>query len=195
MSQIFSGPPWGNSGLVGDGGPMDNVGLLSVNGGGDGLVDGGGVSLGDLLVGVGAGLVHKRLVDGLVGPDGSVDLLGAEGGDVLEDGLGNVGGLDNGSRLVGGNGGGDVSLDGLGHGVGQGGDLGGDLGKGVGLSGGIGKVASQPVVLNGSGVMGRGPDKGGGSLTGEPHLAGDLGPGSGDGHKGGEGQEGVHGSC
>merc|ERR1719397_1641221 len=32
--------------------------------GGDGLVDGGGVSLGDLLVGVGAGLVHEGLVDG-----------------------------------------------------------------------------------------------------------------------------------
>merc|ERR1711878_137236 len=104
-----------NSGLVSDGGAVDNVGLLSVDGGGDGLVDGGGVSLSDLLVGVGAGLVHKGLVDGLVGPDGSVDLLGAEGGDVLEDGLGNV--------------------------------------------------ASQPVVLDGSGVMGGGPDQGGGSVA------------------------------
>merc|ERR1719378_1002135 len=85
-----------NGGLVSDGGAVDNVGLLSVDGSGDGLVDGGGVGLGDLLVGVGAGLVHKGLVDGLVGPDGSVDLLGAVGGDVLEDGLGNVGGLDNG---------------------------------------------------------------------------------------------------
>merc|ERR1719479_580015 len=93
---------------------------------------------------------------GLVSDGRSVDLLGAEGGDVLEDGLGNVGGLDNGSGLVSGNGGGDVGLDGLGHGVGQGGDLGGDLGEGVGLSGGVGKVASQPVVLDGSGVMGGG---------------------------------------
>merc|ERR550519_79255 len=95
----------GDGGLVSDGGAVDDVGLLSVDGGGDVLELGGGVSLGDLLVGVGAGLVHKGLVDSLVGPDGSVDLLGAEGGDVLEDGLGNVGGLDNGSGLVGAEGG------------------------------------------------------------------------------------------
>ena len=45
--------------------------------------------------------------------DRSSDLLGAVGGDVLEDGLGNVVGLDKGGRLVGGNGGWDVVVGGL----------------------------------------------------------------------------------
>ena len=181
----------GDGGLVGDGGAVGDVGLLSVHGDGAVLVDGGGVGLGDLLAGVGPGLVHKGLVDGLVGPDGSVDLLGAEGGDVLEDGLGHVGSLDDGSGLVGGDGGGDVGLDGLSDGVGQGGDLGGDLGEGVGLGGGVGEVAAQPVVLDGGRVMGRGPDQGGGAVPGEADLAGHLRPGGGRGHEGCEGQEGL----
>ena len=48
-------------------------------------------------------------------------------------------------------------MGGLGHGVGQGGDLGHDLGEGVSLSGGVGEVAAQPVVLDGGGVVSRGP--------------------------------------
>merc|ERR1719320_44625 len=81
-------------------------------------VDRGGNSLGNSLDCVGAGLV-----DSLVGADWSSDVLGSVGGNVLEDGLGNVVGLDNGCRLVGGNGGGDVGVGGLSNRVGQGGDL------------------------------------------------------------------------
>ena len=113
------------------------------------LVDGSVDGLADGLDGVGPGLVSDGLGDGLVGPHWAVDLLGAEGWDVLEDRLGNVVGLDNGGWLVGGNGGGDVGVGGLSHGMGQGGDLGHHLGEGVSLSGGVGEVASQPVVLDG----------------------------------------------
>merc|ERR1719320_1755569 len=62
----------------------------------------GGNSLGNSLDCVGAGLVDNWLADSLVGADWSSDVLGSVGGDVLEDGLGNVVGLDNGGRLVGG---------------------------------------------------------------------------------------------
>merc|ERR1719320_1750009 len=58
-------------------------------------VDRGGNSLGNSLDCVGAGLVDNWLVDSLVGADWSSDVLGSIGGDVLEDGLGNVVGLDN----------------------------------------------------------------------------------------------------
>merc|ERR550519_2903670 len=116
-----------------------------------------------------------------------MDLLGAEGWDVLEDGLGNVVGLDDGGGL----GGGDGGVGGLSHGVGQGGDLGGDLGVGVSLGGGVGEVAAQPVVLDGGTVMGRGPDEGGDTVPGQL----DLGEGQGGSHQGREVQEGVHGSC
>jgi len=119
-------------------------------------VDWSSNSLGNSLDGVGTGFVDNWLVDGLVGTDGSSDGLGSVGGDVLEDGLGNVMGLDDGSGLVGGNGGGDVGVGGLSDRVGQGGDLGDDLSKGVSLGGGVGKVATQPVVLDGSRVMGWG---------------------------------------
>merc|ERR1719477_393579 len=53
-------------------------------------VDRGGNSLGNSLDCVGAGLVDNWLVDSLVGADWSSDVLGSVGGDVLEDGLGNV---------------------------------------------------------------------------------------------------------
>merc|ERR1719206_751171 len=59
-------------------------------------VDRGGNSLGNSLDCVGAGLVDNWLVDSLVGADWSSDVLGSVGGDVLEDGLGNMVGLDNG---------------------------------------------------------------------------------------------------
>merc|ERR1719234_2987306 len=121
--------------------------------------------------------------------------LGSDGGAVDNVGLLSVDGGGDVLGLGGGNGGGDVGLDGLGHGVGQGGDLGGDLGDGVSLGGGVGKVAAQPVVLDGGRVVGRSPDQGGSSMPGESHLAGNLGPGSGSSHEGGKGQEGVHGSC
>jgi len=159
----------------------------------DGLADG--------LDGVGPGLVHDGLADGLVGPDWAVDLLGAEGWDVLEDGLRDVVSLDDGGGLVGGDGSWDVSVGGLSHGVGQGGDLGDDLSEGVGLGGGVGEVASQPVVLDGGGVMGRGPDQVGGG--GHHAGGGDHHAGGGDLHgsraaesdESGEEQEGVHGGC
>merc|ERR1719446_583252 len=160
-------------------------------------MDWGGNSLGNSLDSVGAGLVDNWLVDSLVSTDRSGDVLGSVGGDVLEDGLGNVVGLDNGGRLVGGNGGGDVGVGGLSNRVGQGGDLGDDLSKSMSLSGGVCKVSSQSVVLNGSRVMSWGTDKVGGCVT---HNSSSRGPShgasTGKSNKRGEKQEGVHGgSC
>ena len=100
-----------------------------------------------------------------MGANRSGDVLGSIDGEVLEDGLGNMVGLDNGGRLVGGNGGGDVGVGGLSNRVGQGGDLGDDLSKSMSLSSGVGKVSSQSVVLNGSRVMSWGTDKVGGCVT------------------------------
>jgi len=160
-------------------------------------VDWGGNSLGNSLDSVGAGLVDNWLVDSLVGTDRSGDVLGSVGGDVLEDGLGNVVGLDNGGRLVGGNGGGDVGVGGLSNRVGQGGDLGDDLSKSMSLSSGVGKVASQSVVLNGSRVMSWGTDKVGGCVTHNSSSWGHShGASTGKSNERGEKQEGVHGgSC
>jgi len=159
-------------------------------------VNWGGHSLGNSLDGVGAGFVNNWLVDSLVGPDGSVDGLGSVGGDVLEDGLGNVVSSDNGGGLVGGNWGRDVGMGGLSHGVGQGGDLGDDLSESMSLSGRVGKVASQSVVLDGSRVMGRGTDKVGGSIAndGSTWCYGN-GASTAKSNKSGEKQEGVHGGC
>jgi len=160
-------------------------------------VDWGGNSLGHSLDSVGAGLVDNWLVDSLVGADRSSDVLGSVGGDVLEDGLGYVVGLDNGGRLVGGDGGGDVGVGGLSDRVGQGGDLGDDLSESMSLSGGVGKVSSQSVVLNGSRVMSWGTDKVGGCVTHNSSSWGHShGASTGKSNKRGEKQEGVHGgSC
>merc|ERR1719499_895780 len=160
-------------------------------------VDWGGNSLGHSLDSVGAGLVDNWLVDSLVGADRSSDVLGSVGGDVLEDGLGYVVGLDNGGRLVGGDGGGDVGVGGLSNWVGQGGDLGDDLSESMSLSGGVGKVSSQSVVLNGSRVMSWGTDKIGGCVTHNSSSWGHShGASTGKSNKRGEKQEGVHGgSC
>jgi len=157
-------------------------------------MDWGGNSLGNSLDSVGAGLVDNWLVDSLVSTDRSGDVLGSVGGDVLEDGLGNVVGLDNGGRLVGGNGGGDVGVGGLSNRVGQGGDLGDDLSKSMSLSGGVGKVSSQSVVLNGSRVMSWGTDKVGGCVTHNSSSWGHShGASTGKSDERGEKQEGVHG--
>jgi len=160
-------------------------------------MDWGGNSLGHSLDSVGAGLVDNWLVDSLVGADRSSDVLGAIGGDVLEDGLGYVVGLDNGGRLVGGDGGGDVGVGGLSNRVGQGGDLGDDLSESMSLSGGVGKVSSQSVVLNGSRVMSWGTDKVGGCVTHNSSSWGHShGASTGKSDERGEKQEGVHGgSC
>jgi len=115
-------------------------------------VDWGGNSLGNSLDSVCTGFMDNWLVDSLVGTDGSSDVLGSISRDSLEDGLGNVVGLDDRGRLVSGNWGGDVGVSGLSHGMGQGRDLGDDLCIGMSLSGGVGKVASKPVVLDGSRV-------------------------------------------
>ena len=152
------------------------------------LVDGSVDGLADSLDGVGPGLVSDGLSDGLVGPHWAVDLLGAEGGNVLEHGLGHVSGGDDGCGLVGGDGCGDVSVGSLSHGVGQGGDLGHDLSEGVGLGGGVGKVASQPVVLDGGGVVGGSPDEVGGGSQGE---GGGDGSRAAEGDQSGEKQEGL----
>jgi len=152
-------------------------------------------SLADGLDSVSSGLVSDGLGDGLVGPHWAGDLLGAEGWDVLEDWLSDVVGLDDGGGLVGGDGSWDVGVSGLGYGVGQGGDLRSHLSEGVSLSGGVGKVSTQSVVLNGGGVMSRGPHQVRGSSQG--------GSSGGHGHsscaaksdQSGEKQEGVHGGC
>merc|ERR1719336_3451220 len=151
-------------------------------------VDWGVDSLADGLDGVSSGLMNDWLADGLVGSDWSMDGLGSVGGDVLEDWLGNVVGLDNGGWLVGGNGGWDVGVGGLSHGVGQGGDLGGDLGKGMGLCSGVGKVSSKSVVLDAGRVMSWGSDK----VWSSSHSWGSShGSGSAEGNQRGEKQEGV----
>merc|ERR1719347_1630146 len=110
-----------------------------------------GVDGGDhLLDSVGLGLVNKGLGDVLDGPHGSSNSLTSESRDVLEEGLSNVCGLDNGGRLVGSDRCGDMGVGGLSHGVGDGGDLGAHLSKGMSLGGGVGKVAAESVVLDGS---------------------------------------------
>merc|ERR1719228_152079 len=144
-------------------------------------------SLGNGLDGVGTGFVDNWLVDGLGGTDGSSDGLGSIGGDILEDGLSNVVGLDDGSGLAGGNGGRDVCVGGLSDRVGQGGDLGDDLSVGVSLGGGVGKVATQPVVLDGSRVMGWGTHQVRGCISNNHSVSTAVS------NQTGEEQEGIHG--
>merc|ERR1712215_464780 len=115
-------------------------------------------SLGSSLNSVGACFMNNWLVDSLVSTNGSSDGLSSIGRDVLEDGLGNVMGLDNWGGLVGGNGGRDVGMSSFSNGMSQGGDLGNDLSESMSHSSGIGKVATQSVVLDGSRVMSRGTD-------------------------------------
>jgi len=163
-------------------------------------VDWGGNSLGHSLDSVGAGLVDNWLVDSLVGADRSSDVLGSVGGDVLEDGLGYVVGLDNGGRLVGGNGGGDVGVGGLSNRVGQGGDLGNNLSESMSLSGGVGKVSSKSVVLNAGTVMSWGSDEVRGSSQRSSvdscnSWSNSHGGGSAESNEGREEQEGVHVGC
>ena len=108
---------------------------------------GHGVDLGSG-VGQGAGLVDGLLVGG-VGGDWSDDRLGPEDGLSLEDRLGHVVGGGDCAWLDGPDGSGGVDVGGLGHWHSPGGHDGVDLGEGVGLSGGVGEVTSQPVVLDG----------------------------------------------
>jgi len=190
VGSVSNGGNWGSS--VSSSGNWSGVGNSNWNL--SDSVDWGGNSLGDSLDGVGAGLVDNWLVDGLVGADGSGDSLGAVGWDVLEDGLGNVVGLDNWGGLVGGNGGWDVGVGGLGHGVGQGGDLGDDLGESMSLSGGVGEVASESVVLDGSRVVSWGTDKVGGCVAhNSSSWCHSDGASTGKSDERGEKQEGVHG--
>merc|ERR1719354_1464504 len=132
----------GGSSCVGDGscwGSCDNCGCC------DGVVSDSGV-------GVSAGLEEGLLVSG-VGGDWADDRLGPVELLLLEDGLGHVLGVDDGGRLHGLDGGRGVDVGGLGHRDGPGGEDGVDLGVGVGLGGGVGKVAAQPVALNGGRVV------------------------------------------
>jgi len=158
--------------------------------------DGGGNGVLDLLDGVGPGLVHDRLVDGLVGPDGAGDGDRGVDRDVLEDGLGSVVGPHNGVRLEGGNLGGDVGVRGLGHRVGDGRDLGHNIGVRVSLSSRVGKVAAKTLVHNGGRVVGGGAHavgNGAGDSADQSGARGDRhGAGAGESDQGGEEQEGVH---
>jgi len=174
--------------------------LLNTNGNLLNSVEGSVDGSGHLLDGVSTGLMNKGLADGLVSTDRSRDHLATKGGDVLEDGLGNMGGLDNRSRLVGSNGGGDVGVGSLSNGVGQGGDLGDNLSEGMSLSGGVGKVTTKSVVLNGGRVMGRGPDKirgsSNGASNGSSYRGHSHGSSTAKGDQSGEKQEGIHdGGC
>jgi len=179
----------GGNGLVRDG----HWDLLdSVDWSVDGLADG--------LDGVGPGLVGDGLGDGLVSPHWSGDMLGAEGWDVLEDGLSDVVGPDDGGWLVGGDGSGNVSVGGLSDWVSQSGDLGSDLSEGMSLSGGVSEVTAQPVVLDGGGVVSRSSDQvrgGSQGSSGSHHGSGSHfdGGSTAKSDQGGEKQEGVHGGC
>ena len=75
--------------------------------------------------------------------------------------------------------------------MGQGGDLGHDLSEGVSLSGGVGEVAAQPVVLDGGGVVGRGPHQVGGSRQGDGGGGHGHGGSAAKSDQGGEEQEGL----
>lgn len=184
---------------VGGGSSNSGDGVRDSHGDLSDLVDWGVHSLAHGLHGVGPGLVSDGLGDGLVSSHWSVDLLGAVSWDVLEDGLSDVVGLDDGGGLVGGNWGGDVGVGGLSHGVGQGGDLGSDLSEGVSLSSGVGKVATQPVVLDGGRVMSRSSDQVRGSSQGSAHSHSSGGhlncSRAAESDQSGEKQEGVHGGC
>jgi len=164
------------------------------------LMDWGVDSLADGLDGVGPGLVSDGLGDGLVSPHWSGDMLGAEGWDVLEDGLSDVVGPDDGGWLVGGDGSGNVSVGGLSDWVSQSGDLGSDLSEGMSLSGGVSEVTAQPVVLDGGGVVSRSSDQvrgGSQGSSGSHHGSGSHfdGGSTAKSDQGGEKQEGVHGGC
>jgi len=168
--------------------------LLNTNGDLLNSVEGGVDWGGNLLDSVGTGLMNKGLANGLVSTDGSRDHLATISGDVLEDGLGNMGGPDNGRRLVGSNGSRDVSVGSLSNRVGQGGDLGDNLSEGMSLSCGVGKVATKPVVLNGGRVMARGPDKIRGSSIGASNSRNQtLRSSTAESNQSGEKQEGIHG--
>jgi len=82
-----------------------------------------------------------------------------------------------------------VGVGGLSDRVGQGGNLGDDLSDSKSLSGGVGKAASQSVVLNG--VMSWGSDKVGGCIAHNSASWGHShGASTGKGDERGERQEG-----
>jgi len=191
ISSVSSSISWGNSM-----GSITNLldRLLNTNGDLLNSVEGGVDWGGNLLDSVGTGLMNKGLANGLVSTDGSRDHLATKSGDVLEDGLSNMGGPDNGRRLVGSNGSRDVSVGSLSNRVGQGGDLGDNLSEGMSLSCGVGKVATKPVVLNGGRVMARGPDKIRGSSIGASNSRNQtLRSSTAESNQSGEKQEGIHG--
>jgi hypothetical protein len=209
QSSVVSSKAEGGTGVSGESGSITSIAgsVASITGVGNssrGSVghghSGGSVGKSDrggmdrLLDEVGTGLMGNGLVDGTVGGDGaSHSNLGVHG-HILEDGLGNVVGTDNGGGLVGGNGGGDEGMGGLSDGVGESGDLGDNLSVGVGLSGRVSKVAAKPVVLDGGAVVSGCPHQIGGSSQ-----RGSQGCGSGkqtsraSGHQRGEEKEPVHG--
>ena len=129
-SNLNGGGLDGNSGC---GHNMVGNGLGNMLGDSPGLVQG--------LVDNGLGLNNRFLgKDGLVFNDGLGDMFGGDdlaGGDM-------------------GNGCGFMDHSGFSDGVGDGGKLGGHLGIGMGLGDSVGKVATQPVGLNGGGVVGGG---------------------------------------
>lgn len=176
----WSGGSDGWSSLVGDGwGSLDDGWCVS---------DGGVV--GDAGVSVSAGLVQGLLISG-VGGNWADDWLVPVQLLLLEDGLGDVLGFDDGSWLDGLDGCWGVDVSGLSNWDGPGGQLWGDLGVGVSLGGGVGKVAAQPVALNGGRVVGWGAHQSGGwhdwGWDGGHDSAGSGGQGRGK-----DSDEGLH---
>jgi len=127
----------------------------------EGWGSGDGGVVGDTGVSVGAGLVQGLLIGG-VGSNWADDWLVPVQLLLLEDGLGDVLGGDDGSWLDSLDGSWGVDVSGLSNWDGPGGQLWGDLGVSVSLGGGVGKVASQPVALNGGRVVGWGAHQSGG---------------------------------
>jgi len=107
----------------------------------EGWGSGDGGVVGDTGVSVGAGLVQGLLIGG-VGGNWADDWLVPVQLLLLEDGLGDVLGGDDGSWLDGLDGSWGVDVGGLSNWDGPGGQLWGDLGVSMSLGGGVGKVAS-----------------------------------------------------
>jgi len=146
--------------------------------------------VGDAGVSVGAGLEQGLLISG-VGGDWADDGLVPVQLLLLEDGLGNVLGGDDGSGLDGLDGCWGVDVGGLSNWDGPGGQLWGDLGVSVSLGGGVGEVAAQPVALNGGRVVGWGAHQCGGWHD-WGWDGGDDSAGSGGQGRGKDSDEGLH---
>jgi len=151
---------WGTESVSGVVGSNRGMGVLDGSSWGVGVLNsswgvlngcwgvGHGSVVGDAGVCVSAGLVQGLLVSGVSG-DGSDHGLLPEHWLLLEDGLGHVLGGDDWGGLNSLDGRWGVDVGGLSHRDGPSGQLWSDPCESVSLGGGVGKVAAQPVALNG----------------------------------------------